>query len=119
METKFQAPVQLSDVQAQVLLLVMSAPTPAAAVQTMRTSEKAALAGKILNDKGLVASSADGIAITDKGLEMLDRMNIIDKQGKRTPYGEQLFTKAVELNNTESRAFESAWPLLSLVSQRV
>lgn len=119
MDTKFQAPVQLSEVQAQVLMLIMFAPTPSAATDTLQSNEKAAYAGKILGGKGLIQSSIDGVSITDKGLEMLDKMNIIDKQGKRTPYGEQLFTKAVELNNAESHAFESAWPLISSVSQHV
>ena len=119
MDTKFQAPVQLSEVQAQILMLIMFAPTPGAATETMQSNEKAAFAGKVLGQKGLIQSSSGGIAITDKGMEMLDKMNIIDKQGKRTPYGEQLFTKAVELNNAESHAFESAWPLISSVSQHV
>lgn len=119
MDTKFQAPVQLSEVQAQVLMLIMFAPTPGTAAQTMQANEKAAYAGKVLSGKGLIEAGTGGITVTDKGLEMLDKMNIIDKQGKRTPYGEQLFTKAVELNNAESRAFESAWPLISSVSQHV
>lgn len=119
MDTKFQPPVQLSEVQAQTLMLVMFAPTPAAATDTLQASDKAANAGQILGQKGLIASDMDGVKITEKGLEMLDKMNIIDKQGKRTPYGEQLFTKAVELNNSETHAFESAWPLISSVSQHV
>ena len=119
MDTKFQAPVQLSEVQVQTLMLVMFAPTPAAATDTLRANDKAALAAKILVQKGLVDVNQTGASLTDRGLEMLDKMNVIDKQGKRTPYGEQLFTKAVELNNTESRALESAWPLISSVSQRV
>lgn len=119
MDNKFQAPVQLSDVQVQTLMLIMFAPTPGAGLDTLKISQKAHLAGQVLSSKGLIQSTGDGIQITDKGLEMLDQMNVIDKQGQRTPYGEQQFTKAVELNNSESQTSEGVFPLISSVSQLV
>lgn len=119
MDSKFQAPVQLSDVQVQTLMLIMFAPTPGAGADTLKANQKAQLAGQVLASKGLIQSTGDGIQITDKGLEMLDQMNVIDKQGQRTKYGEQLFTKAVELNNHESQTSEGVFPLISSVSQLV
>lgn len=119
MDNKFQAPVQLSDVQVQTLMLIMFAPTPGAGLDTLKTNQKAYLAGQVLSSKGLIQSTGDGIQITDKGLEMLDQMNVIDKQGQRTPYGEEEFTKAVSLNNSQSQTSESVWPLISSVSQLV
>lgn len=119
MDNKFQAPVQLSDVQVQTLMLIMFAPTPEAGTDTLKTNQKAYMAGQVLASKGLIQSTGQGIQITDKGLEMLDQMNVIDKQGQRTPYGEQEFTKAVSLNNSESQTSESVWPLINSVSQLV
>ncbi|MNL07071.1 hypothetical protein D3C87_1277310 [compost metagenome] len=119
MDSKFQAPVQLSDVQLQTLMLIMFAPTPAAGADTLKANQKAHMSGQVLAQKGLIQSTGEGIQITDKGLEMLDQMNVIDKQGQRTPYGEQEFTKAVQLNNSESQTSESVFPLLSSVSQLV
>lgn len=119
MDTKFQPPVQLSEVQAQVLMLVMFAGTPAMAADTLSSNDKAAASAEILMQRGLVNNGGGQAHITDKGMEMLDKMNIIDKQGQRTQYGEELYTKAVKLYNAESSAYESAWPLISSASQRV
>ena len=119
MDSKFQAPVQLSDVQVQTLMLIMFAPTPGAGTDTLNANQKAHFAGQVLSSKGLIQSTGDGIQITDKGLEMLDQMNVIDKQGQRTQYGEHLFTKAVQLNNYESQTSEGVFPLISSVSQLV
>lgn len=115
MDNKFQAPLQLSDVQLQTLMLIMFAPTPTVAAQTLQTNQKANLAGQIIFSHGFAQHAHGGVEITDKGLEVLDRMNVIDKQGRRTSYGEEQFTKAVALNN----ANESVWPLINSVSRLV
>lgn len=106
---------QLSDVQTQTLLLVFISDSPVNALSTIRANEKTFAASKVLAQKGLITTTVDGVSVTDDGIAMLDAVNVVDKNGKRTPYGEEELAKAIAL----TKQTESVWPLISSASQRV
>lgn len=106
---------QLSDVQTQTLLLVFISDTPVNALSTIQANEKTYAASKVLAQKGLITTSVDGVSITDAGIAMLDAVNVVDKNGERTPYGEEELEKAIAL----TKQTESVWPLISSASRRV
>lgn len=119
MDKTFSAPHQLSDVQTQTLMLVFSSPSPVVAQSTVHSNEKTAAAAKVLLDMGLIRQDEIGIQITEDGIAMLDAVNVVDKTGQRTPYGEEEFAKAVKLTTNGTQQTESVWPLISSVLQRV
>lgn len=116
MDNKFEPQHQLSDVQTQTLLLIFSSPSPAVAAESVRGHEKTMAALQILVQLGLVDRTQDGVQANDRGIAMLDSLNVVDKLGNRTPYGEQEFEKVAQLTNKTN---ESVWPLISSISQRV
>lgn len=119
MDKTFQTSDQLSDVQTQTLMLVFSSPSPVVALSTVQANDKAAAAAQTLTSMGLIRQVEGGIEITDQGIAMLDAVNVVDKNGERTPYGEEEFAKAVELTASNPTQMECAWPLINSVSQHV
>lgn len=119
MDNNFEQKHRLSDIQTQVLLLAFSAPTAVIAQATIQTNDKTVAAGETLEKMGLIATTSNGIIVTDNGVTTLDSINVLDKLGRRTPYGEEQFNKGVELTSGSDKQFESAWPLLSSISQLV
>lgn len=119
MDKTFSAPNQLSDVQTQTLMLVFSSPSPVVAQSTVRSNDKTSASADALLGMGLIRQTEIGIEITDEGIAMLDAVNVVDKTGQRTPYGEEEFAKAVELTARNPQQMEGAWPLISSVLQRV
>ncbi len=108
----------LSQVQIQVLLLLMFAPTPRVAAATVSHNDRFKVTLDFLVKSGLAQTDPGGIIITQAGQESLDRVNAIDVAGQRTPFGDELFQKAVDLNNSD-RQMETAYPLINSISQRV
>jgi hypothetical protein len=119
MDSTFHIQSDLSDVQTQTLLLLFSAPSPVVALSTANSSDKTRAATTKLKSMGLVADTTDGLIVTDTGVEMLDRINVVDKMGERTPYGEEEFEKAIKLTSAPAAQFECTWPLISSISQHV
>lgn len=119
MDKQFAAQNQLSDVQTQTLMLVFSSPSPVVAQATVRSNDKTSAAADVLLNMGLISQDEIGIQATQSGIEMLDAVNVVDKSGQRTPYGEEEFAKAIKLTSANAQQMESAWPLMSVILQRV
>ncbi len=82
--------VTLTMNQKQLLVRIMSAPTPMLAGKEVRNGHQSMEAAKILLDLGLITYSNEEATITNIGTSKMKDENITDDAGQLTPYGNEL-----------------------------
>jgi hypothetical protein len=85
--------IRLLDAQKQVMVAIVTSPTPTVYFGNIAANEQAVTAQKVLTKLGLVQISRDVAKVTDKGEKVMQDENLIDELGDLTDYGKKYMYK--------------------------